>query len=409
MEVTFADTEISSVDIQAALSGVLRRWKVVLVCVVVALALGYVQESGMLSDDAEVLVGVKRVYEPVIEIDELGVVQVEPSSIVPVPSFDNQLEMLRSDEVLARLQKQTGLDTGVEVTRSEPKFTIVNTVDQLNNTVSFLATGTPSYTYLCYGTTRNDCDPMIDAFVAETIFMRKESILAGLAGGISLLDELIKSTSEATTVAASPEERAAHAAKLVDLTTKRDAMTTARELVSGKMILISEDSWIQARKSSSSPLVAYGFAGIVGLIVGMLLALQLAAMDKRIHHARQLERLGSAVRVLGSPFPRSDAAQATSIAASILAATDDGRRSAVVVAPDSESRSFAHEVLKVAPRANGVVVSSIDERSLEVLASHSRVIVVLARAGVTTKRELIETLGLVSTGQNQVLGVALVD
>ena len=407
---TFADTEVSSVDLRAALSGVVRRWWVVLVCVIVALALGFVQESGIGSDDAKVFVGVKKVYEPVIETDELGVVQVEPSSIVPVPSFDNQLEILQSDETLARLREQTGLDTGVEVTRSEPKFTIVNTVDQLNNTVSFLATGTPSYTYLCYGVTRDDCDPMIDAYVAETISMRKESILAGLAGGISLLDGLIESTATAASDATiSPEERAARAAKVVDLTTKRDAMATARGQITGKMILVSEDSWIKGDESTSSPISNYLFAASVGLIVGLLLALQLAALDKRIRHARQIHRLASEVRVLGSPFPRSDTAQATSIAAHILAATDDGRRSAMIVAPDSESTSFAHEVLKIAPRANGVVLSGVNEGALEVLASNSRVIVVLARAGVTTKRELAETLGLVSTGQNQVLGVALVD
>lgn len=406
---TFADTEVSSVDLRAALSGVVRRWWVVLVCVIVALALGFVQESGIGSDDAKVFVGVKKVYEPVIETDELGVVQVEPSSIVPVPSFDNQLEILQSDETLARLREQTGLNTGVEVTRSEPKFTIVNTVDQLNNTVSFLATGTPSYTYLCYGATRDDCDPMIDAYVAETISMRKESILAGLAGGISLLDGLIESTTTAASTAISPEERAARAAKVVDLTTKRDAMATARGQITGKMILVSEDSWIKGDESTSSPISNYLFAASVGLIVGLLLALQLAALDKRIRHARQIHRLASEVRVLGSPFPRSDTAQATSIAAHILAATDDGRRSAVIVAPDSESTSFAHEVLKIAPRANGVVVSGVNEGALEVLASNSRVIVVLARAGVTTKRELAETLGLVSTGQNQVLGVALID
>lgn len=406
---TFADTEVSSVDLRAALSGVVRRWWVVLVCVIVALALGFVQESGIGSDDAKVFVGVKKVYEPVIETDELGVVQVEPSSIVPVPSFDNQLEILQSDETLARLREQTGLNTGVEVTRSEPKFTIVNTVDQLNNTVSFLATGTPSYTYLCYGATRDDCDPMIDAYVAETISMRKESILAGLAGGISLLDGLIESTTTAASTAISPEERAARAAKVVDLTTKRDAMATARGQITGKMILVSEDSWIKGDESTSSPISNYLFAASVGLIVGLLLALQLAALDKRIRHARQIHRLASEVRVLGSPFPRSDASQATSIAAHILAATHDGRRSAVIVAPDSESTSFAHEVLKIAPRANGVVVSGVNEGALEVLASNSRVIVVLARAGVTTKRELAETLGLVSTGQNQVLGVALID
>lgn len=406
---TFADTEVSSVDLRAALSGVVRRWWVVLVCVIVAIALGFVQESGIGSDDAKVFVGVKKVYEPVIETDELGVVQVEPSSIVPVPSFDNQLEILQSDETLARLREQTGLNTGVEVTRSEPKFTIVNTVDQLNNTVSFLATGTPSYTYLCYGATRDDCDPMIDAYVAETISMRKESILAGLAGGISLLDGLIESTTTAASTAISPEERAARAAKVVDLTTKRDAMATARGQITGKMILVSEDSWIKGDESTSSPISNYLFAASVGLIVGLLLALQLAALDKRIRHARQIHRLASEVRVLGSPFPRSDTAQATSIAAHILAATDDGRRSAMIVAPDSESTSFAHEVLKIAPRANGVVLSGVNEGALEVLASNSRVIVVLARAGVTTKRELAETLGLVSTGQNQVLGVALVD
>ena len=407
-EVNYLTTEISSVDLRAAVHGVRHRWWVVASCVVIALIFGYGQQSGFSSSQREQLTAFKKVYEPVIETDELGIVKVEPSSIVPVPSFDNQLEILRSPETLQRIQKQTGLTTGVEITRSEPKFTIVNTIDQLNNNVSFLATGTPSYTFQCIGKSADECEPMISAFVAETEQMRKESILAGLEGGISLLDGLIDQES-ASAQATTSEERSAHAAQVVDLTVKRSALMTARGQITGKMMLISEDSWGFGAQPSDSAASNYAFAASVGLIIGLLLALQLAAMDKRVRFAWQIHRINPKLAVLGSPFPRSDESQRVSLASAFRAGRDVGRSTALLVATDPSLAPFAQQILDLNPDMTGSVLSSIDESSLPELARATNSIIVLAKAGVTTRRGLTETLGLVSSGGAQLLGVALID
>jgi hypothetical protein len=401
-------TEISSIDLRSALYGVGRRWWVVASCIVIALILGYGQESGFSSSQNDEFTAFQKVYEPVIETDELGIVKVEPSSIVPVPSFDNQLEILRSPETLQRIQEQTGLDTVVEITRSEPKFTIVNTIDQLNNNVSFLATGTPSYTFRCIGTSADVCEPMITAFVAETEKLRKESILVGLDSGIALLDGLIEQES-ANLATASSEERSAHTAQVVDLTVKRNALTTARDQITGKMLLISEDSWGFGGQSSDGAASTYGFAASVGLIIGLLIALQLAAIDRRVRYAWQIQRLGGELRVLGSPFPRSDEAQRVALASALRAGRDHGRTSALIVTTDPSLTPFAQQVLSMNPDMSGSVISAIDQGSLLELAHNTNGVIVLAKAGVTTRRGLAETLGLVTSGGAHLLGVALID
>ena len=68
-EVNSLTTEISSIDLRSALYGVGRRWWVVASCIVIALILGYGQESGFASSQNDQLTAFQKVYEPVIETD----------------------------------------------------------------------------------------------------------------------------------------------------------------------------------------------------------------------------------------------------------------------------------------------------------------------------------------------------
>jgi hypothetical protein len=401
-------TEISSIDLRSALYGVRRHWWVVASCIIIALILGYGQESGFTATQKNDLAIFERIYEPVIETDELGIVKIEPSAIVPVPSFDNQLEILRSQATLQRIQELTGLRTTVEITRSEPKFTIVNTIDQLNNNVSFLATGTPSYTFRCIGESPEECEPMLSAFVAETEKMRKESILLGLESGVALLDGLIEGESKEL-LSKSPEEQSARLLQIADLSMKRSALAAAREQITGKMLLISEGSMPFGVKPSDSTASTLGFAASVGLIIGLLIALQLAAIDKRVRHAWQIQRLGMELHVLGSPFPRSDEAQKVALASALRAGREHGRTTAIVVVADPSLASFGHQVLEMNHDMPGTVVTTIDQGSLPELARNTNGVIVLAKAGVTTRRGLAEMLGLVTSGGAHLLGVALID
>jgi hypothetical protein len=406
--VNLLTAEVPTVDFRSALHGVVRRWWVVLSCVLIALALSFIQVSGVTSSADSPRYVFRKIFEPVIETDDLGVVQVEPSAIVPVPSFDNQLSILRSPEKLQEIQKRTGLSTSVEVTRSEPKFTIVNTIDQLNNNVSFLATGTPSYTYDCVARSADECEPMIREFVAETQRLRKESVLAGLEGAIKLLDGLIQQ--EGSGIQSDlVEVQRAQAARLVDLNVKRNALMMARDQVSGRMVLVTENSWPADTNTSSNSASTYGFAASVGLIVGLLVALQLASTDKRIRYAWQITRLRIDLRVLGSPYPRSDEPQKVSLAAALGSREHTSDQISIVFASDPSLVEFAQQILKLRNDSPGVVISAINSASLTALTSSNNRIIVLAKAGVTNRRELVESVGLLRSGGAQLLGVALID
>ena len=144
--VSLLNSEIPSVDLRAAVDGIARRWWIVVLSILIAIGVVFAQDSGLRTEPAG-SVNVERTYEALVETDALDIVKVDPAAIVPVPSFDNQLAILRTQGTLDELRQTASSDALIEITRSEPKFTIVETIDDLNNKVSFLSTGTPAYTY----------------------------------------------------------------------------------------------------------------------------------------------------------------------------------------------------------------------------------------------------------------------
>ena len=407
--VSFLNAEIPSVDVRAALDGISRRWWIVLLSIIVAVGIVFAQDSGLRTEPAGNVI-VERTYEALVETDALSVVKVDPAAIVPVPSFDNQLAILSSEETLDELRASTGTDVVVEVTRSEPKFTIVETIDDLNNKVSFLSTGTPAYTYRCVGTSEGPCNDLIDAYVAKTVELRKESVLGGLDGGLTLLTDLI-AKAEARLGDGSLDEgqKSAQRVELAALITKRDALEDARAGVTGGLLLVKEGTWTEGKTTASVSATTYGFGFAVGLILGILLVLQLTAMDKTIRHGWQVRRVDESLPILGSPFARNDQGQLTALAAALRHAQTTGATSALIVAHESELVSVGQKVLDLAPGISGVVLASAADATVDQLAGgQTRAVIALIKAGRTTRRELSETLGLVASGGNRMLGVALI-
>jgi hypothetical protein len=101
--VSFLNAEIPSVDVRAALDGISRRWWIVLLSIIVAVGIVFAQDSGLRTEPAGNVI-VERTYEALVETDALSVVKVDPAAIVPVPSFDNQLAILSSEEILDELR-----------------------------------------------------------------------------------------------------------------------------------------------------------------------------------------------------------------------------------------------------------------------------------------------------------------
>jgi len=268
--VTFIDAEIPSLELRSALDGVARRWWVIASCMLVAVVLVFIQQTGPGNSGKGAAIVVERRYEAAIETDELNVVKIDPSAIVPVPSFDNQLSIIRSDATLEELRNKTQTDAIVDVTRSEPKFTLTDSLDEANNRVSFLSTGTPSYAFRCVGKDIDSCTRLIDAYVSMTIELRKESVLGGLDGGLTLLNSLIESTEKRIAVPGVTEaQRAAEISELVALETKRDALQLIGSKITGKLILIDEGSLTEPAVPRSETVSSYIFGLAVGLVIGI--------------------------------------------------------------------------------------------------------------------------------------------
>lgn len=406
---SFVNSDIPSVDIRSALDGIGRKWWLVVLSVVVAIGIVFAQDSGLTSSPEEKVV-VDRSYEAVVETDELGIVKVDPSAIVPVPSFDNQLALLESEEVLAKLRESTGVDASLDVSRSEPKFTITDSLDELNNRVTFLSSGTPTYFFHCVGDSEEDCNIILDAYVKMAVERRKESVLGGLNSGLELTNSLIAAGEERLAGGNLDDaQRAAQRNELASLTTKRDALQTAASGVSGELILVTNESFVQGRSAASVTSSTYGFGLGVGLIIGLLLALQLAALDKTIRYPWQIRRVSASIPLLGSPVARADDAQSTALAAALEHAKSQGATSAIIHTLDSSLTDFANGVIAKVPQANAVVSGSSDGLTVShVAGGNTRSLIVLVKAGRTTRSELSEALGLLTAGGNRLLGVALI-
>jgi hypothetical protein len=193
------------------------------------------------------------------------------------------------------------------------------------------------------------------------------------------------------------------------LTTKHDALSEAASKITGELILVTEDSFVQGRTTASVTSSTYGFGFGVGLIVGLLLALQLAALDKTIRYSWQIRRVSKTVPILGSPVARADAAQSVALAAAIEHARVGGATSALIYAPDKDLVGFAQDVLRQVQQSSGTIVESLDSATVDQLSGgDSRSVIVLIKAGRTTRHELTESIGLLTSGGNRLLGVALI-
>lgn len=408
--VSFLNADIPSVDLRSALDGVARRWWVVAVSVIVAIGLVFTQDSGLRSEPNGNVI-VERTYEASVEVDELAIAKIDPAAITPVPSFDNQLAILRSDATSDELRGIADSEDAVVVTRTEPKFTIVETIDDLNNKVSFLSTGTPAYTFRCIGTVAESCSRLIDAYANKTIQLRKESVLGGLDGGLALTSALIGDAQERLSSATlDAAQRSAQHAELAALVTKRDALQFAASKVTGDLMLVSEDSWVEGKTTASVSTSTYGFGFGVGLVLGILLALQLAAMDKTIRHAWHVRRVDEQLNVIGSPFARHDQGQVTAVASALHHAERGGAKSAVIVAEHPSLTEFARNARAAVPGLATTIIESTNAATVDQLTgSPSQVALVLVKVGHTTRRSLAESIGIVTAGGSRLLGVALID
>ena len=402
----------STFDLRGVLDTLRLRWWIVLLSIIVAVFAVFIQETNSKAPTDGYLVTVYKTYEAKIETSALQIAQVDPSAVVPFPSFESQLGVLQSGDTATELLARAGVDAVVAVTRSEPKFTMVDTLDEANNRVTFLSRGTTSYTYMCRAANVEDCNKLIAAYVLKTSELRKEGTIGGLEVGQKLISELLMAgeadLNDLRSTGAPATSIAALENKLVDLKTKSDALEFTADEIAGTLEFASEAIIEDGAAASFVKKSSYLYGLIFGLIVGLLIVSQLGITDKKIRSKRQINRVRPSLPVLG------DVATGSGLQEGIAAVVASARAHSInlvrVVGLGGESStltSFNNEVakhsLQVAPLP---LFSTLTAEAL--LAPANSAMLLVAVKGVSRIDSLQQAVEAAQLAGNQVLGVLLV-
>ena len=401
-----------SFDIRSVLDSLRLRWWIVLLSSVVAVVAVFIQETNSTAPTDGYLVTVYKTYEAKIEISALQIAQVDPSAVVPFPSFESQLGILQSAETATELLGRAGVDAVVAVTRSEPKFTMVDTLDEANNRVTFLSRGTTSYTYMCRAAKTDDCNLIIDAYVAKTSDLRKGGTIGGLEVGQKLISDLLVAgeadLKELRSNGAPATSIEALENKLVDLKTKSNALEFTVDEIAGTLEFASEAIVEDGAAASFVKRSSYLYGLIFGLIVGLLIVSQLGITDKKIRSKRQINRGQPGLSVLGDITAQTGLQEG--IAAVVASARSHSLTLIRVVGLGGESSTLSAFTSEVATHSLQITTlpafSTLAAESL--LAPASSGLVFAAVKGVDRVDALYKAVEAAQLAGNQVLGVLLV-
>jgi hypothetical protein len=402
----------STFDLRGVLDALRFRWWIVLLSIIVAVFAVFIQETNSKAPTDGYLVTVYKTYEAKIETSALQIAQVDPSAVVPFPSFESQLGVLQSGDTATELLARAGVDAVVAVTRSEPKFTMVDTLDEANNRVTFLSRGTTSYTYMCRAANVEDCNKLIDAYVLKTSELRKDGTIGGLEVGQKLISELLmageadlkdlRSTGAPSTSIAALEN------KLVDLKTKSDALEFTADEIAGTLEFASEAIIEDGAAASFVKKSSYLYGLIFGLIVGLLIVSQLGITDKKIRSKQQVNRGQPGLSVLGdvaTGFGLQEGIAA--VVASARAHSVDLVRVVGLGGDSSTLSSFNNEVAKHSLQVAPLPLFSTLTADVLLAPANSAMLLVAVK-GVSRIDSLQQAVEAAQLAGNQVLGLLLV-
>ena len=222
--------------------------------------------------------------------------------------------------------------------------------------------------------------------------IRKQSIVSGLDRLQLLLESLSLNT-------ASNSE-------------KISALQAAKPLIKGELALLSATTNAVGATVSTVKSSTYAFGFMGGALIGLLVALQLTLIDKRVRSISQLSKRFDSQALLG--MVTSEAASIQHVAAAIVARAQSLSLSSVALVPVDE----AMEVQSMAERIHavtspmGVTVTSlvaISTLSAGELISSSSGMIALASRGVSLTEDIVTTWSVLEKAQKPLLGVILAD
>jgi hypothetical protein len=383
--------EVGEVELIPVAKGVVSRWWIVLIAALVGVVAMWSQESDLSTtpQTTEVL----RTYESRDETALLSLVGIDPATVSPFPSFENQVLQMREPAMREVVAAELGYEVGVSITRSEQRFSLLDTVEGDGKTkFTFLSVGTPTYTFYCSDASVDRCNNSIDAYLLRLQEIRQQSIVSGLDRLQTLLESL-------------PINTAANEEKI-------SALKAAKPLINGELALLSTSTNAVGATVSTVKSSTYTFGFIGGALVGLLIALQLTLMDKRVRSLSQLTKRFESQSLIGMVTRESASIQ--HVAAAIVARANSLSISSVALVPvdgQTEALKLA-EKLDAVTASMGVTVTSfapISSLTASDLISSKSGMITLASRGVSRTDDIVSTWSVLDSAQKPLLGVILAE
>jgi hypothetical protein len=383
--------EIGEVELVPVAKGIISRWWIVLIAALLGTVAMWSQESDLSVTPATT--DVLRTYESRDETALLSLVGIDPSTVSPFPSFENQVIQVQAPAMRDAIETKIGFSVSVSVSRGEQRFSLINSNEGDGKTkFTFLSVGTPTYGFYCSDASEDRCNTALDEYLLRLQEIRKQSIVSGLDRLQTLLESLPINT-------ASNEE-------------KISALKAAKPLINGELALLSTSTNEVGATVSTVKSSTYTFGFIGGALIGLLIALQLALMDKRVRSLSQLTKRFESQSLLG--MVTSESASIQHVAAAIVARAHALSISSVALVPvDEETEALKlAEKLDAVTASMGVAVTSLAPISSlsasDLVSSHSGMIA-LASRGVSHTEEIVATWSVLDSAQKPILGVLLTE
>ena len=341
-----------------------------------------------------------QAFEPLDEAGPISIVELDPSLIRPFPSEQNQLAILLSETTREQILKDIKGDVDINVTRSEPNFSLTSSLgDEGKNRFSFVSFGSSSYTFTCTETDPINCQTVIDSFVARLISIRAEATKTGLKNSIKLIDSLLSSPKNISTLASEK------------LSLQRDALNKSIDLATGHMMLVSEGEYFGGEQVTTVGRSTYLFGLLIGLILGCLILLQLIFSDGKVRGAKQLVDLVGYKQFLGELSAKNQTISLQHLAAAIKNAHTIKKATVlrlVAIGDDANSDQTTKALAKIlsCKVVSAGQIKSLDAKSLA--PTTDAPVILLAKKHRSESSELQTAWTVVEKSGNTILGVILV-
>jgi len=383
--------EVGEVELIPVAKGIVSRWWIVLIAAVLGTVAMWSQESDLATTPATT--EVFRTYESRDETTLLSLVGIDPSTVIPFPSFENQVIQVQEQAMRDSISSRIGFSAAVSVSKSDQGFSLVNSnLGEGKTKFTFISVGTPRYTFYCSDASEDKCNTALDAYLLELQEIRKQSIVSGLDRLQALLESL-------------PVRTQSNVEKI-------DALKAAKPLVKGELALLSTTTSAVGPTVSTVQASTYRFGFFGGALVGLIIALQLTLLDKRVRSLSQLAKRFESQALLG--MATGESASIQHVAAAIVARANALSLSSVALVPVDERT----EALQLATKLDavttsmGVTVTSLAPISglmaSDLITSQSGMIA-LASRGVSRTDDIVSTWSVLDSAQKPLLGVILAE